>query len=604
MTKCIASESSKLSTLIAMLMQSSTGVVYKKLFSGFILLIVCLNVIQQCETNIYFFKKNWSPYDAKYSYFPESERLEMKEEARKMFYFGYDNYMKYAFPKDELNPIYCRGRGPDYNNPNNININDALGDYALTLVDSLDTLIIMGNVSEFKKAVKLVVDTVHFDKSNTVQVFEATIRVLGGLLSAHLIIVDPLKPFGDVSPDNYDDELLHLAHDLASRLLPAFQDTATGIPYPRVNLRHGVPLNCTNETCTSGAGTILLEFGILSHLLQDPVYKSVAHRVIDSLWSFRSNVTGLFGNVINIHTGKWVGTMSGLGAGIDSFYEYMIKAYIMFGDDSYLMKFNESYETIKFHLRRGREFCNSGNGNPPIYINVNMKNGETSNYWIDALQAAWPGVQVLKGDIEEAICFHALYYTIWRRYGVLPERYNWQMKEPDIKFYPLRPELVESTYLLYQATKNPFYLFVGQDILKSIQKHAKAECGFATIHDVDKMDQEDRMESFFLSETCKYLYLLFDEDNHVNRESGRYLFSTEGHILPVHSSFRNNTFVSDLLFAHQRKSRHKKSTALSNTYEKYYHQSTCDKIPVSRQIFLPIQPHYLQQLEDIVGVRG
>ena len=52
-----------------------------------------------------------------YQYFPESERIELKETARKMFYFGYDNYMKYAFPKDELNPIYCTGRGPDYENP-------------------------------------------------------------------------------------------------------------------------------------------------------------------------------------------------------------------------------------------------------------------------------------------------------------------------------------------------------------------------------------------------------------------------------------------------------------------------------------------------------
>ena len=84
-------------------------------------------------------------------------------------------------------------------------------------------------------------------------------------------------------------------------------------------------------------------------------------------------------------------------------------------------------------------------------------------------------VQVLAGDTEEAICSHAFFYSIWRKYGALPERYNWQMKAPDVLFYPLRPELVESTYFLYRATRNPFYLHVGRDILKSLSTHAKAE---------------------------------------------------------------------------------------------------------------------------------
>ena len=62
------------------------------------------------------------------------------------------------------------GRGPDIDNPSNLNINDVLGDYSLTLIDSLDTLAVMGNITEFQKAVKLVVDNVSFDKPYTVQV--------------------------------------------------------------------------------------------------------------------------------------------------------------------------------------------------------------------------------------------------------------------------------------------------------------------------------------------------------------------------------------------------------------------------------------------------
>ena len=60
--------------------------------------------------------------------------------------------------------------------------------------------------------------------------------------------------------------------------------------------------------------------------------------------------------------------------------------------------------------------------------------------------------QVLNGDVDNAICLHAFYYAIWKRFGALPERYNWQLQAPDVLFYPLRPELIESTYLLYQVT--------------------------------------------------------------------------------------------------------------------------------------------------------
>jgi hypothetical protein len=187
-----------------------------------------------------------------YLHFPESERIRLKKLTKEMFEFGYDQYMAHAFPQDELDPIHCTGRGPDYLNRDNININDALGDYSLTLVDSLSSLAVLGNSSEFKKAARLVIESINFDKNNTVQVFEATIRVLGSLLSAHLIAIDKNQPFGDMTIDNYNNELLDLAHDLGVRLLAAFDNM--NLPYPRVNLRYGVPNNTFNHTCTSGAG--------------------------------------------------------------------------------------------------------------------------------------------------------------------------------------------------------------------------------------------------------------------------------------------------------------------------------------------------------------
>lgn len=561
------------------------------------LLSIVLVILHKLQARLYYFKGDIDPYDKEYGYFSEKDRLETLDSVRKTFTFGYDSYMKYAYPSDELNPIFCEGRGPDYEDPSNININDVLGDYMLTLVDTLDTLAIMGNVTEFKRAVQLVIDNLSFDKPSTVQVFEVTIRIIGSLLSTHLIITDQEQPFGDLKPTDYNNELLMLANDIASRLLPAFENTATGIPFPRVKLDQGVPEDCINETCTSGAGSLVMEFGVLSRLTGDPIYESYARRAVKRLWEYRSNITGLLGNVINIQTGQWKGQMSGLGAGLDSFYEYLLKTYILFGENEDYKMFKEMYDSIKFHMRRGRLKCNKGDGNPPIYVNVNMKTGETVNHWVDSLQAAWTAVQVLNGDIDEAICSHALYYSIWKKYGVLPERYNWYLRVPEVTFYPLRPELIESTYFLYQATKNPFYLHVGRDILNNLNNYTHAECGYATIHDVNDKTKEDRMESFFLSETCKYLYLLFDKDNHLNRAESRYVFNTEGHVFPIDDRFRRKPWETEGVGSEA------PSTVLSVVnVKKNSTFSNCETVSDEQKFFMPMKSPYYQQMKSAVGI--
>uniref|UniRef100_A0A672ZQM1 alpha-1,2-Mannosidase n=1 Tax=Sphaeramia orbicularis TaxID=375764 RepID=A0A672ZQM1_9TELE len=484
------------------------------------------------------FDGNKDEYVRRYSSFPDTLKVKMKDMAKEMFYFGYDNYMKYAFPEDELNPIDCEGRGPDVLNPSNININDVLGNYSLTLIDTLDTLLVLGNVTEFQRAVKLVIDTVSFDKDSTVQVFEANIRILGSLISAHILLTDPKHPFGEVGFEGYDNELLHLAHDLAVRLLPAFENTSTGIPYPRVNLKTGVPLDSINETCTAGAGSLLVEFGILSRLIGDSTFEWVARRAVRALWNLRSNETGLLGNVVNIQTGQWVGKQSGLGAGMDSFYEYLLKSYILFGEKEDYKMFQAAYESIQNHLRRGRESCNEGEGDPPLYVNVNMFSGEIMNTWIDSLQAFFPGLQ---------------------------------------------------------ATKNPFYLHVGMDILQSLEKDAKVRCGYATLHHVVDKSKEDRMESFFLSETCKYLYLLFDEDNPLHKSDNKYIFTTEGHVVPIDKRFREKQWNEFPCEEGALTKAEPNNWALNNT-------SNCNRIPEERRYALPLKSVYMRQIDHMVGL--
>ncbi|KAG0303287.1 alpha mannosidase-like protein [Dissophora globulifera] len=453
----------------------------------------------------------------------ETRRLLLRKEAKDMFLHGYHGYLNHAFPKDELNPVACTGRGPDRQNPNNINVNDVLGDFSLTLIDALDTLAVMREPELFRQAIQLVKRHVYnFDINSRVQVFEVNIRVLGALLSAHQFASDP--QYKSVVK-GYKGELLTLAEDLGKRLMKAFKNTPTGIPWPRVNLRRGVLPEESSETCVAGAGSLLLEFGVLSRLTGDKSYEEAARTALMELWSRRSKI-GLMGNTINITSGQWMSAMTGIGAGTDSFYEYLLKSYVLFGDEEYLDMYETSQEAIKRNLLHDSQY---------FYKHVHLQDGSLLAHWVDSLSAFMPGVQVLGGDLESAIKNHLYYYNIWRKYQAIPERFDFVQQTVAISNYPLRPEFIESNYFLYRATKDPFYLQVGEMVLRDLQAYTKTKCGWASLQSVIDKNFEDRMESFALSETIKYLYLLFDEENLLHHElkDSNFVFTTEGHILSL-----------------------------------------------------------------------
>lgn len=141
---------------------------------------------------------------------------------------GYNMYMENAFPWDELKPLSCAPRRWDRRERGTLD--DTLGGFSLTLVDSLDTLAVMGRIDDFKEGLRLIKSFVSFKRDVTISVFETVIRVLGGLLSAHMISLKLERQGFDLGYDGMF--LLDLAQDLADRLLPAF-DTPTGIPYHR-----------------------------------------------------------------------------------------------------------------------------------------------------------------------------------------------------------------------------------------------------------------------------------------------------------------------------------------------------------------------------------
>lgn len=445
----------------------------------------------------------------------------LKQEVKDVFYHAYNGYLNYAYPYDELRPLSCDGI-------------DTWGSYSLTLIDALDTLAIMGNYTEFSRVVQLITERANFDININVSVFETNIRIVGGLLSAHLfseragLALEPGWPCSG--------PLLRLAEDVARRLLPAF-DTETGMPYGTVNLRYGVPVGETPVTCTAGVATYIIEFGTLSRLTGDSIYEEVALNALRSLYKRKSNI-GLFGNHIDTKTGVWTAQDSGIGAGVDSYFEYLVKGAILFQRPELLHMFNEIRRPIDRYLKRD-----------DWYLWVSMHKGHVTLPVFQSLEAFWPGVLSLIGDVSAGMKSLHNYHQVWKQYGFLPEFYNIVNSEAGTNrdSYPLRPELIESVMYLYRATGDPYLLDIGVDMLRSIQHSAKTPCGFATIRNVVDHSQEDRMESFFLSETTKYLYLLFDTENFIHNDgndgkifktdagklcvlgAGGYIFNTEAH---------------------------------------------------------------------------
>ena len=458
-----------------------------------------------------------------------------RESARELASHAFSSYMAYGYPSDEVRPLSCQPRSSHQRERGTLD--DVLGGYSLTLIDSLDTLALLGDLPAFRCAVSRVVNSVSFDTDVNVSVFEASIRVVGGLLSAHLLSVDPqlgiwlgaapactralpaaapaaalatlCQPAAAAPRDAclpaYGGQLLAMAAELARRLLPAF-DTPTGMPYHRINLRSGAPDPASRETCTAAAGTYLLEFALLSRLTGDSAFEAVARRANAALWARRSAV-GLVGSAIDALDGHWRTSHSGIGGGIDSWLEYLPKAAIALGDERLQAMADEALAAVAAHTEYGG-----------VHLEVASGQGWRAPRLpatLSSLQSFFPGLEVLTGALQAARAHLLPLATLWGKYRALPEVYRVDTGGPPPGLgygadAPLRPELAESAYHLFTATRDASLLRLAAAQVAAISNASRAACGFASLADVATGRLDDRMDSYFLAETVKYLFLTLD----------------------------------------------------------------------------------------------
>jgi ER degradation enhancer, mannosidase alpha-like 2 len=428
-----------------------------------------------------------------------TNRRILAAQVRTEFLHAWNGYKKHCWGHDELKPISktCR----DWYDTSLL----------MTPVDSLDTMILMGLDEEAKTTREYIATHLSFDKDIYVQNFEITIRLLGGLLTGYEM--------------TGDKRLLRLADDLGNRLLPVFE-SPTGLPYRYVNLKTGkVRGNPSNPAET---GTLLIEFGTLAKHTGKRIYFDKAKRALVETYNRRSP-NGLVGTWINVETGQWTNTDSHISGAIDSYYEYLLKCAILFKDKDCWRMWRESIAAINKYLAVNIRI--EPDQSPPSkelwYGHADMNTGKRTATTYGALDAFFPAVLALSDDLDRARLLQESSFAMWNKHGIEPEKYDFSKKEVVSAGYPLRPEIVESTYFLYHYTRDPAYLRMGEKMWKDFVTHCRTDEAYAALKSVVTKEKNDSMQSFLFAETFKYFYLLFEPRTTLNFD--KVIFNTEAH---------------------------------------------------------------------------
>lgn len=476
-------------------------------------------------------------------------RESRRDSIKNGFLHAWNGYTRYAWGYDELLPLTHVGR-------NNFN------GWGATIIDALDTLWIMDLKEEFNRS-RDFVRSVDFTKSNEeINVFETIIRYLGGLLSAYELSNDLV--------------FLEKAQELGNALLPSF-DSPTGLPYNWWNLTWGInkkshelsgppcpPMRLCGSKMSILAqiGTMQLEFMKLSQLTGDSRFFFKVQDVIDTLDNAEKHIPGLYPLEIDQDSAEFLGSHVSFGPLGDSFYEYLLKVYVFVGGaiDQYRRMYIESVESMrKYLIKEGKV----RNRSELLFLGElfnDIFSGKMCHLacFVPGMLAIGAKILDRPEDLEIAIklaetCYWSYNVTLT---GLGPEEFwfltstdelsqneiDWLEKQEEMNNLPnglvrisptylLRPETLESLFILYRITGDKKYQERGWKIWQAIEKWCKTPTAYSGLKDVNtkQVEMNNIMESFFFAETLKYLYLLFSPPDVISLDT--YVFNTEAHPL-------------------------------------------------------------------------
>jgi len=457
---------------------------------------------------------------------PQNDR--QKKVVAMMRHAWNDGYVKYAWGEDELHPLSKKGEN-----------GWKLG---LTLIDSLDTLYILGMDEEYRRAREWVADKSNLVMQNVgnVNLFETTIRVLGGLLGAHALTEDKI--------------FLERARDLGEHLLPGVRGTGNGVPFSDIEIRSGRGKWGGGDASTAEATTLQLEFKTLSHITGDTKFAKEVDKVTRTIRGMPKK-DGLVAILLKPHGAQpmFAGAYS-LGARGDSYYEYLLKQWILTNQSEPV--FLEDYRVA---MRGVREHLVKRTNGPLNLTYIAEETSSGSLYQkMDHLVCFLPGL-LAEGakrgaagedstpaeELELAKVVLRTCYQMYVSTGNMlgPEITHFDMDGKEVLIKPqdshvlLRPETIESLFYLYRHTGDKKYQDWGWEMLQAFERHARVEsggyCSLDTALGSNPM-KRDKMESFFLAETLKYLFLLFD-DTREQVPLDTFVFNTEAHPLRIYS---------------------------------------------------------------------
>jgi len=423
---------------------------------------------------------------------------------------AWGNYHDHAWGNDELKPLAGTG-------------SDRQFFHAVTMVDALDTLWIMGLKTEFAEArewlVKNLPEKLASMKPQT-SLFETTIRTLGGLLGAYELSRDPA--------------FINLAVPLAHKINRVVSSTGI-VPYTFGGGR-GSPCNSLAES-----GTIQLEMRYLSNVTGDPIFAAKVDRFYDTVRGFKS-IDGLWPNCFQSQRG-----IITFGANGDSFYEYLLKVWVMEGRPKghklWGMYAAAAQGLEKRLVKKGKDtltYLGTFNWDGNVGGSYGAEMEHLTCFvpgWLALGSQSQPSESMKAGHLELAA---SIAYTCWQMYaqqptGIGPERVKYMkmdLRDTDTREYILRPEAVEGWWYMHEVTHDARYRDWGWHVFEAMEKNLRVEHGYASLKDVRMPGRYiDRMESFFLAETLKYLYLLQDPDHAIHLD--KFVFNTEGHPLSI-----------------------------------------------------------------------